>query len=178
MERISVWLPQLDTSRSAFSIAPVNNMASTSSHFPGTGYGTSYSSVRILFILVPLFVSRCSTIYVARSYTPSLTVPSLISPLTLSNHLIVGLPIFRTFPSSFFLRMAFLFSSYARTSSASYIGLPLRFLPLSVPRSRILSFLIRSTFVTSHIHRSNFFYCAFLLQCQCPDVTTAMYSFP
>ena len=88
---------------------------------------------------------------------------SLISPLTLSNHLILGIPLFRTFPSSFSLRSALLFSPYARTSSASYIGLPLRFLPLSVPRSIILSFLTMSTFVTSHIQCSNLFYCAFCM---------------
>ena len=85
----------------------------------------------------------------------------LISHLTLSNHLMLGLPLFRTSPSSFFLRSALLCSSYARTSSESYIGLPLRFLPLSVPLSRILSFLILSTFVTSHIPRSNLFYWVF-----------------
>ena len=62
---------------------------------------------------------------------------SLISPLALSNHLILGIPLFRTFSSSFFLRSALLFSPYARTSSASYLGRPLRFLPLSVPQSRI-----------------------------------------
>ncbi len=83
---------------------------------------------------------------------------SLISSLTLYNHLILGIPLFRIFPSSFFLRSALLFSPYARTSSASYIGLPLRFLPLLVHRSRIVSFLILSTFVTSHIHHNNFFY--------------------
>ena len=105
-------------------------------------------------------MSPCSTIYVARSYTPSLTVPSLLYHHS-QNHLILGLPLFRTLPSSFFLCSALLFSSYARTSSASYIGVPLRFLPLLVHRSRIISFLILSTLVTSHIHHSNFFYCAF-----------------
>ena len=57
--------------------------------------------------------------------------------LTPSNHLILGLPLFRSFPSSFFLRSAPLFSLHARTSSASYLGLPLRFIPLSVSRSCI-----------------------------------------
>ena len=37
MERISVGLPQLDTSPPATSTASLNNMASTSSHFQGTG---------------------------------------------------------------------------------------------------------------------------------------------
>ncbi len=132
MERISVWLPQLDTSPSALSTDPLNNMASTSSHFQGTGYGKSSSSARIIFILVPLCASRCSTIC-------SSVVHSLLFGITLtpSNHLILGLPLFRIFPSSFFLRSAPLFSPYARTSSAYYLGLPLRFLPLSVSRSCI-----------------------------------------
>ena len=138
MERISVWLPQLDTSPSARSTAPLNNMASTSSHFQGTGYGTSSSSVRILFILGPLFCESmvddiCSSVVHSLPDSPF----SLISPLTLSNHLILGLPLFRTFPSSFFLRSAPLFSPHARTSSASYLGVPLLFLPLSVSRSCI-----------------------------------------
>ena len=86
---------------------------------------------------------------------------SLISPLTLSNHPILGPPLSRTFPSSFFLGSALLFSSYADTSSASYIGLPLRF-----PHFRCLdpvSFIPYSVdlVVTSHIRRSNFLYCAF-----------------
>ena len=37
---------------------------------------------------------------------------SFISPLALSNHPILGLPLFRTFPSSFFLRSALRFSSH------------------------------------------------------------------
>ena len=120
------------------------------------------SSVRLLFILVPLlcesmFDDICSSVVHSLPDSPF----SLISPLTLSNHLILGLPLFRTLPSSFFLCSALLFSSYARTSSAFYIGVPLRFLPLLVHRSRIISFLILSTLVTSHIHHSNFFYCAF-----------------
>ena len=156
-----MWLPQLDPSPSALSTTPLNNMTRTSSHFQGTGYGTSSSTVIILFISVPLFASRCSTIDICSSVVHSLPESpfSLISPLTLSNHLILGLPLFRTFSSSFFLRSALLFSPYARTSSASYIGLPLRFLAFSVPRSRI--FLILLTCVTSHIHRTNFFYCSF-----------------
>ena len=87
---------------------------------------------------------------------------SLISPLALSNHLILGLPLFRTFPSSFFLRSALLFSSYARTSSASYLGLnSIAISPTFGSPIPYHSFVILSTFVTSHIHRSNFFYCAF-----------------
>ena len=133
MERISVRLPQLDTSPSATYTASLNNMASTSSHFQGTGYGTSSSSVRILFILGPLFCESmfdglCSS--VDSSFSINIT-------LILSNHLICGLLIFRTFPSSFFLRNDPIFSPYARTSSASYLGLPLRFLALSVSRSCI-----------------------------------------
>ena len=85
---------------------------------------------------------------------------SLISPLALSNHLILGLPLFRTFSSSFFLRSALLFSpcSYQfRILSLTAIAISPTF-GSSIP---YLSFVILSTFVTSHIHRSNFFYCAF-----------------
>ena len=138
MGRISVGLPQLDTSPSATSTASLNNMASTSRHFQGTGYDTSCSSVRILFILGPLF---CESVFDGLGSSVVHSLPdspfSLISPLILYNHLILGLPLFRTFPSSFFLRSAPLFLPYARTSSASYLGLPLLFLPLSVSRSCI-----------------------------------------
>ena len=80
MERIPVWLPQLYTSPSALSTAPLNNMASNSSHFQGTGYGTSSSSERIAntlhFSHTVLWVGVrrliCSSVV-----TPSLTVPSL-----------------------------------------------------------------------------------------------------
>ena len=83
---------------------------------------------------------------------------SLISPLTLSNHPILGLALFRTFPSSFFLRSAPLFSPYQfRILSWTSIAIYPTF-GASIP---YLSFLILSTFVTSHIHRSNLFYCAF-----------------
>ena len=66
MERISVWLPQLDTRPSALSTAPLNNMTSTSSNFQATGYGTSSSPVsESMFDDRPI---------VARSYTSSMTV--------------------------------------------------------------------------------------------------------
>ena len=127
MERISVGLPQLDTSPPATSTASLNNMASTSSHFQGTGYGTSSSSVRILFILGPLFCESvfdglCSSVIQSLPDSRSLLFGITLTP---SNHLILGLPLSRTFPP------------HARTSSASYLGLPLRFLPLSVSRSCI-----------------------------------------
>ena len=90
-------------------------MASTSSHFQGTGYGTSSSSVRILFILVPLFCeSMFDDICISVVHSLPDSPFSLISPLTLFNHLILGLPLFRTFPSSFFLRSVLLSSPYAR----------------------------------------------------------------
>ena len=77
-----------------------------SRHFQGTGYGTSSSSVRILFILVPLF---CDSMFddICSSVVHSLPDShfSLILPLNLSNHLILGIPLFLIFPSSFFLRM-------------------------------------------------------------------------
>ena len=85
---------------------------------------------------------------------------SFISPLTLSNHLILGLPLFRTFPPSFFVRSALLFSLCLYQFRILYwtsIAISPTF-GASIP---YLSFLILSTFVTSHIHRSNLFYCAF-----------------
>ena len=91
MERISVGLPQLDTSPSATSTASLNSMASTSSHFQGTGYGTSSSSVRILFILGPLFCESmsdglCSSVVHSLPDSPfSLVSPSL-QPTFLSSH--------------------------------------------------------------------------------------------
>ncbi len=83
MDRISVGLPQLYTSPSATSTASLDNMASTSSHFQGTGYGTSSSSVRILFILGPLFCESvfdglCSSVVHSLPDSPfSLISPSL-----------------------------------------------------------------------------------------------------
>ena len=83
MGRISVGLPQLDTSTSATSTASLNNMASPSSHFQGTGYGTSSSSVKILFILGLLFCESvfdglCSSVVHSLPYSPfSLVSPSL-----------------------------------------------------------------------------------------------------
>ena len=137
MERISVGLPQLDTSPSATSTASLNNMASTSSHFQGNGYGTSSSSVRILFILGPLFCESMFDDNVARSYTPSLTVPSF----WYHPHSIQPSYLRRFLSSVHFHRHSsyavLLSSHHARTSSASYLGLQLRFLPLSVSRSCI-----------------------------------------
>ncbi len=80
---ISKVVSQLDTSPSATFTASLNNMASTSSHFQGTGYGTSSSSVRILFILGPLFCESvfdglCSSIVHSLPDSPfSLVSPSL-----------------------------------------------------------------------------------------------------
>ena len=102
IERTSVLLPQLDTRRSAFSTAHVTNGASTSSQFPWTSYDTSSSSVTssFLFILVPVLCQGSMfddiRAHVARSYTSSPAVHSRdISPLTLSNHLLLGLPLIR-----------------------------------------------------------------------------------
>ena len=80
------------TTRQKSITVPLNNMACTSSHFQGTGYGMSSSSVRILFILVALFCESvfddiCSSVVHPLPHSPF----SLISPLTLSNHLILGL---------------------------------------------------------------------------------------
>ena len=117
MERISVGLPQLDTSPSATSTASLNNMASTSSHFQGTGYGTSSSSVRILFILGPLFCESvfdglCSSVIHSLPDSRSLLFGITLTP---SNHLILGLPLSRTFPSS---------SSYAVLLSSHHMPVP------------------------------------------------------
>ena len=119
----------------------LGTMGRISVWFQGTGYGTSSSSVRILFILVPFF---CESMFddICRSVVHSLPESPfyLKSHLTLSNHLMLGLPLFRTSPSSFFLRGALLCSSYARTSSESYIGLPIAISPTfgaSIPYSFI-----------------------------------------
>ncbi len=114
-----------------------------------------------------MFDDICSSVVHSLSDNPF----SLMSPLTLSNHIHLGLPLFClpcTYISIGILFSDVLFSSYTRTSSASYIGLQLAFLPLFVPRSLILSFLIMSIFVTSHIHHSNLFYCSF---CNVPAPT-------
>ena len=115
-----------------------------------------------------MFGDICSSVVHSLADSPF----SLISPLTLSNHLILGIPLFRTFPSSFSLRSALLFSPYARTSSTSYIGLPLRFLPLSVPRYIILSFLTMSTFVTSIPISNVAIYFIVPSACPCLDLTS------
>ena len=132
-------------------------MASTSSQFQGTGYGTSSSPVRILFVSVPLCVSRCSTIYVARSYTPSLTVthPHSIQPCYLrpSSLPYISIVIVPTQCSSLLNICPYQFRILYWTSIAIY--------PTFGASILYLSFLILSTFVTTHIHRSNLFYCAF-----------------
>ena len=182
MERISVGLPQLDTSPSATSTASLNNMASTSSHFQGTGYGTSSSSVRILFILGLLFCESmfdglCSSVvhslpdspfslispsfYHTWSYTPSLTVPSLwyhphsiqpsyLRPSSLPYISIVILPTqCSSLPTICPYQLRIL--SWTSIAISPTFGISILY----------LSFRILSTFVTYHIHRSNFFYCAF-----------------
>ena len=101
------------------------------------------------------------------SYTPPVTDPSLwyhhhsIQPSSLRSSPLPH-PLYLHFHrhSSY----AVVISShhrYTHASSASHIGLPLRFLPLPVPLSLIHSCLILSSFVTSHIRRSSLFYCAF-----------------
>ena len=161
MERISVGLPQVDTSPSATSTASLNNMASTSSHFQGTGYGTSSSSVRILFILGPLtlfcesvFDGLCSS--VAHLTVPSLLYhphsiqPSYLRPSSLPYISIVILP---SQCSSLLTTCPYQFRILYWTSIAIS--------PTFGSSILYLSFLIPSTFVTYHINRSNFFYCAF-----------------
>ena len=96
-----------------------------SSHFRLSGYGMSSSSVTNTFLL-PLSPILCGVDvrryrHVSSSIVHSLPDRpfSLISPLTLANHLVRGLPLFRllvlTFLSLFFLRSAFLLSSNAST---------------------------------------------------------------
>ena len=104
---------------------------------------------------------RCSTIYVARSYTPSLTVPSLwyhphciqpyyLRPSSLRYTSIVILP---TQCSSLLIIFPYQFRILYWTS--------ITISPIFGASIPYISFLILSTFVTSHIHHSNFFYCAF-----------------
>ena len=106
-------------------------------------------------------MSRCSTDYVARSCTPSLTVsslwyhpqsiqPSYLRPSSLPYISIVILP---TQCSSLLTTCPYQFRVLSWTSIAisPTFGVSILY----------LSFLILSTFVTYHIHRSNFFYCAF-----------------
>ena len=106
-------------------------------------------------------MSRCSTDYVARSYTPSLTVhslwyhphsiqPSYLRPSSLPFISIVILP---TQWSSLLTICPYQFRILSWTSIANSPTFGVSIL--------YLSFLILSTFVTYHIHRSNFFYCAF-----------------
>ena len=106
-------------------------------------------------------MSQCSTDYVARSYTPSLTVlslwyhphcihPSYLRPSSLPFISIVILP---TQCCSLLTICPYQFRILSWTSIAisPTFGVSILY----------LSFLILSTFVTYHIHRSNFFYCAF-----------------
>ena len=106
-------------------------------------------------------MSRCSTDYVARSYTPSLTVPSLwyhphsiqpsyLRPSSLPYISIVILP---TQCSSLLTICPYQFHILSWTSIviSPTFGVSILY----------LSFLILSTFVTYHIHLSNLFYCAF-----------------
>ena len=87
-----------------------------------------------LFILFPLLCGVDVRLHVARSHTSSPDSPfTLISSLTLSNHLLLGLPLF-PFPFTFiffFLPNAPLFSSRDHITSTSFPGPSLRFPPLS-----------------------------------------------
>ena len=152
MERISVGLPQLDISPSATSTASLNNMASTSSHFQGTGYGTSSSSVRILFILGPLF---CESVFDGLCSSVVHSLPHSIQPSYLrpSSLPYISIAILPTQCSSLLTICPYQFRIISWTSIAisPTFGVSILY----------LSFLILSTFVTYHIHRSNFFYCAF-----------------
>ena len=107
-------------------------------------------------------------IHVARSHTSSAERPfSLIASLTLSNHILLAIlssfSIVHYFPSPCFTRSAPLFSAHYHTTSTSFPGRYLRFLPLS-----LCAPLFFHSFVTPHIHRSvrisatcNLFSCAF-----------------
>ena len=150
MERISVWLPQLDISPSATSTASLNNMASTSSHFQGTGYRKSSPSVRILFILGPLF---CEWMFDGLCSPAVHSLPHSIQPCYLrpssqesSVRFIVILP---TQCSSLLTICSYQFRILSWTSIAIS--------PTFCVSILYLSFLILSTFVTYHIHRSNLF---------------------
>ena len=111
-------------------------------------------------------------LHVARSYTSSANSPfSLISSFTLSNHLLLGRPLF-LLPCTF-ITIALLptqCSSLLITCPYHFNLLSCTFFVISstfvVPL--IPSFLILSSFVTPHIHRSilmsatsNFFSCVF-----------------
>ena len=106
-------------------------------------------------------MSQCSTDYVARSYTPSLTVPSLwyhphcIHPSYLrpSSLPFISIVIVPTHCCSLLTTCPYQFRILSWTSIAisPTFGVSILY----------LSFLILSTFVTYHIHRSKLFYCAF-----------------
>ena len=106
-------------------------------------------------------MSQCSTDYVARSYTPSLTVPSLwyhphcIHPSYLrpSSLPFISIVILPTQCCSLLTTCPYQFRILSWTSIAisPTFGVSILY----------LSFLILSTFVTYHIHRSKLFYCAF-----------------
>ena len=133
-------------------------------------------------------------LHVARSYTSSADSPfSLMSSFTLSNHLLLGLPLF-LLPCTF-ITIALLptqCSSLRITCPYHFNLLSCTFFVISptfaVPL--ILSFLILSSFVTPHIHRSilisatsNFFSCAFFnAHDSAPYIsaglTTVLYTFP
>ena len=97
---------------------------------------------------------------VARSYTSSADSPfSLMSSFTLSNHLLLGLPIF-LLPCTY-ITIALLptqCSSLRITSPYHFNLLSCTFfvIPPTFVVPLILSFLILSSFVTPHIHRIAF----------------------
>ena len=105
-----------------------------------------------------------STLHAARSYTSSADSPfSFISPFTLSNHILLGLPLFRIHYT--FITIALLLITcpyhFNLLSCTLFVFSPTFVVP------PILSFLILSSFVTPHIHRSilisatsSFFSCA------------------
>ena len=122
-------------------------------------------------------MSRCSADYVARSNTPSLTVPSLSyhphssqssyrRPSSLPYISIVILP---TQCSSLLTTCPYQFRILSWTSIAisPSFGAPILY----------LSFLILSIFVTYHIYHSNFFYCAFC-NVPCPILPLSCPAFP
>ena len=137
---------------SATSTASLNNMASTSSHLQGTGYGTSSSSVRILFILGPLFCESmfdglCSSVVHS---IPHSIQPSYLRPSSLPYISIVILPT-QCFSLLTICPYQFRILYWTSIAISPTFGVSILY----------LSFLILSTFVTYHIHRSNLFYCAF-----------------
>ena len=133
----------------------------TSSHFQGTGYGTSSSSVRILFILVPLLCeSMFADMYLGRTLppwhaflfdiTPHSIQPSYLRPSSLPY---ISIVIHPTPCSSLLIICPYQFRILSWTS----IAISPTF-GASIPYSSIPYHVELCDFA---YHHSHFFYCAF-----------------